>query len=254
MNLSLNRDLLSFALSSVPIGLSIWNPIARRFSWTQAQALLHDLDLNRFDGRLESFLASVHDDDVNTLNRFFLDAPGQQQDCPIRVYRVVHQNQSVHWIQISTCWRSRFALFIVAQDITEHRMLGTTVITQAWQQTFLLDEMANITFSLGGNHKIAACSQAAQFYLGINHRDLLGRPIFDFVHSDDRDLVLNLVQILNDQTQRLPNVRVLLNAGRDGWFEFCWLGSWRTQSGILLLKPQEQDVLQTDRNRLTPAP
>ena len=92
----------------------------------------------------------------------------------------------------------------------------------------------------------SACSQAAQFHLGIDRSDLLGRSILDFVHIDDRDVVLRLIQCLNEQTQRLPNVRVHLNAGRHEWFEFCWLGSWRTKSGILLLKPQEHPVLQTD--------
>ena len=246
MNSILNRDLLSFALSSVPIGLSIWNPISRRFTCTRLQANLHNLDLNTFDGRLESFLNTVHFDDAHALHHFFLNASGQEPGFPIRNYRVVHQNQSVHWIQISTHWRSRSALFIVAQDITENRSLGTTVITQAWQQTFLFEEMDQIAFSLGGTHKISACSQVAQFYLGIDRSDLLGRSILDFVHLDDRDVVLRLIQILNEQTQRLPNVRVHLNAGRSDWFEFRWLGSWRTKSGILLLKPQEHPVLQTD--------
>ena len=246
MNPSLNRALLSFALSSVQIGLSIWDPIAQRFTWNQLQANLHDLDLNRFDGRLESFLASIHSDDVNALNSFFLNSPRWQQDSPIQTYRVVHQNQSIHWIQISTCWQSPSALFIVAQDITEERRLGTTLITQTWQQNFLFEEIAHMAFSLGGKHRISNCSKAAQAYLGIEHRNLLGRSIFDFVHSDDRDLVLKLIQNLNDQTHRLSNIRVHRNDERPGCFEFCWFGSWRTKSGILLLKTQEHSVLQND--------
>ena len=254
MNPILNRALLSFALSSVQIGLSIWNPIAQRFTWTKLQANLHDLDLNRFDGRLESFLASIHCDDVNTLNSFFLNSQNQQQDLPIHTYRVVHQDQSIHWIRISTCWQSPSALFIVAQDITEERQLGTMVITQTWQQNFLFQEIAHLAFSLGGNHRISNCSKAAQAYLGIEHRHLLGRSIFDFVHSDDRNLVLHLIQNLNDETQRLPNIRVHLNAERSGWFDFCWFGSWRTKSGILLLKPQEHSILQTDYSNPMLAP
>jgi PAS domain-containing protein len=246
MNPILNRALLSFALSSVQIGLSIWNPITQRFTWNKLQANLHDLDLNRFDGRLESFLASIHSDDVNALNCFFVNSPERQQDPPIHIYRVVHQNLSIHWIRVSTCWKSPSALFIVAQDITEERLLGTTVITQTWQQNFLFEEIAHIAFSLGGKHRISNCSKAAQSYLGIEHRNLLGRSVFDFVHSDDRDLVLHLIQNLNDQTQRLPNIRVHHNAEKSGWFEFFWFGSWRTKSGILLLKHQEHPILQTD--------
>ena len=245
MNSILNRELLNFALSSVPIGLSIWDPITQRFTWTKVQANLHDLDSNTFDGRLESFLASIHSDDVNALNCFFMNAPGQQHDCPIQTYRVIHQNQSIHWIQIFTSWQSTSALFIVAQDITEQRMLGTTVITQAWQLNFLFEEVAHILFSIGGNYAISNCSKAAQFYLGIEHYQLVGRSIFDFVHSDDQDLVLNLIQNLNDQTQRLPNIRVYRNDEQSGWFELFWFGSWRTNSGILLLKPQEHSDLQT---------
>jgi len=254
MNPILNRALLSFALSSVQIGLSIWNPIAQRFTWNKLQANLHDLDLNRFDGRLESFLASIHSDDVNALNCFFLNSPEQQQDPPTHIYRVVHQNLSIHWIRISTCWKSPSALFIVAQDITEERLLGTTVITQTWQQKFLFEEIAHIAFSLGGKHRISNCSKAAQSYLGIEHRNLLGRSVFDFVHSDDRDLVLHLIQNLDDETQRLPNIRVHHNAEKSGWFEFFWFGSWRTKSGILLLKHQEHPILQTDYSNPMLAP
>ena len=246
MNHILNTELLSFALSSVPIGLSIWNPTTQRFKWTKLQANLHGVDLNTFDGRLASLLAVIHRDDVHALSEFFLNTPEDKQDCPIRTYRVVHPNHSVRWVQTSTCWRSRSALFIVAQDITENRMLGTTVIAQALQQTFLFEEISHIAFSLGGTHRISNCSQAAQFHLGIDRYHLLGRSIFDFIHSDDRNLVLHLIQILNEQTQRLPNIRVHLNAECSGWFEFCWFGSWRTQSGILLLKPQKHAGIQTD--------
>lgn len=140
----------------------------------------------------------------------------------------------------------RSALFIVAQDITESRMLGTTVITQAWQHSFLFEEMDHIAFSLGGSYRISNCSQAAQLYLGVEHRLLLGQSILDFVHPDDRDIVLRLIQNLNEYTQRLSNVRVHLNTGQSGWFEFCWFGSWRSNSGTLLLKPQKQPVLQTN--------
>ena len=240
MNHILNTELLSFALSSVPIGLSIWNPTTQRFKWTKLHANLHGVDLNTFDGRLASLLAVIHRDDVCILNEFFLNTSGDKQDCPIRTYRVVHPNHSVRWIQTSTCWRSRSALFIVAHDITEKRSLGTIAMTQVWQQNFLFQEMTHMAFSLEMRHRIRNCSDATQFYLGLEHYQLLGRSILDFVHADDRNLVLHLVQMMNDQTQRLANIRVHLSAGRSGWFEFCWFGSWRTQSGILLLKPQEQ--------------
>ena len=146
MNSILNRDLLSFALSSVPIELSIWNPISQRFTCTRLQANLHDLDLNTFDGRLESFLNTVHFDDAHALHHFFLNASGQEPGFPVRNYRVVHQNRSVHWIQISTCWRSRSALLIAAQDITENRSLGTTVIRQAWQRLSCLRRLTRLLF------------------------------------------------------------------------------------------------------------
>ena len=99
MNPMFDLDLLSFALSSMPFSLSIWNPRLRSFIWTEAQATIHGLNLSQFDGRLESFLQAIHSHDIEFVRNFFTDIEYPEPDIGLRLYRILDVDDHVRWIQ-----------------------------------------------------------------------------------------------------------------------------------------------------------
>ena len=248
MNPMFNLDLLSFALSSIPFGLSIWNPRLQSFIWTEAQATIHGLNLNQFDGHLESFLQAIHPHDVEFVRDFFTDIEYPEPDIGLRPYRILDGNGHVRWIQIHFHWMDDPYLLTTAQDVTEDRNIGSALIQANFQRRFWLNHSQDFILILNDDRSIQECSQACCILLGQDMRVLIGRLIGDFIYPDDRAIVSQLLQDCDNQPKSLMGVRIHILDLAVGWFNLWWQGDRERRQGTLFLKPQ-QEMIQRSRSR-----
>jgi PAS domain-containing protein len=247
MNLELNRDLLNFALSSIPFGLALWNPNTHHLIWSDTQAELHGLLLTEFDGSLNAFLQTLHPEDVPYIRDFLVQAQYNQPiDIPLRPYRVSTLDQPVRWIQMNAFPFSSDCLLITTQDVTESRNLGSVVIQENFQKRFWLAHTQDMIFMLSADGStICDCSHAAALLLGQDSMQVIGRSFFDFVYSDHRPIVNHLLQD-TIQGQVLADVRIEISARRSQYFDLRWLSA--RQGGCLILQLQ-RDLVICDRSR-----
>jgi PAS domain-containing protein len=252
MNPMFNLDLLSFALSSIPFGLSIWNPKLRSFIWTEAQATIHGLHLNQFDGRLESFLQTIHPHDVEFVRDFFTDIEYPEPDIGLRPYRILDGNGHTRWIQIHFHWIDDPYLLITAQDVTEDRNICSAFIQANFQRRFWLDHSQDFILILHDDRSIQECSQACFILLGTDA--VIRRPIGDFIYSDDRAIVSQLLQDCDNQPKSLLGVRIHILDLAVGWFNLWWQGDRERRQGTLLLKPQQQMIQRSPSRRARRTP
>ena len=252
MNPMFNLDLLSFALSSIPFGLSIWNPKLRSFIWTEAQAIIHGLHLNQFDGRLESFLQAIHPHDVEFVRDFFTDIAYPEPDIGLRPYSILDGNGHTRWIQIHFHWMDDLHLLITAQDVTEERNIGATLIQANFQRRFWLDHSQDFILILNDDRAIQECSQACFIMLGTDK--VMGRPIHDFIYLDDRAIVSQLLQDCDNQPKSLLGIRIHILDLAVGWFNLWWQGDCERRQGTLFLKPQQQMIQRSPSRRARRTP
>ena len=249
-----NLDLLNFALSSIPFGLSIWNPRLRSFIWTEAQATIHGLNLTQFDGRLESFLKTIHPHDVEFVRHFFTDIEYPEPDIGLRPYRILDDDNHVRWIQIHFHWIDDPYLLITAQDITEDRNIGSALIQANFQKRFWLNQSQDFILILNDDRSIQECSQACFILFG-QTGGVVGRSIGDFIHPDDWATVSQLLHDCDNQPKALIGIRIHTLERAVGWFNLWWQGDRERRHGTLFLKPQQEIIPQTRsrRPRRTPS-
>jgi PAS domain-containing protein len=253
MNPEFNSELLNFALSSIPFGLAIWNPNTQRLTWSDTQAELHGLLLSEFDGTLNTFLHTLHPDDVSFVRDFLIQAQPIEHpiDIPLRPYRILQQNQPIRWIQMNAFSFSRDCFLLTTQDVTEFRNLGSVVIQENFQKRFWLTHTQDIIFMLSTEDgTIRDCSQAAALLLGQDAFAIIGRSFFEFVHLDHRPIVAHLLQN-TAHAQILADVRIEISTRRARWFDLHWLSA--IQGGCLILKPQ-LEFASGDRSRRSRLP
>jgi PAS domain-containing protein len=241
MNPVFDRELLNFALSSIPFGLAIWNPKAQFFQWSDTQAELHGLHLMQFDGGLSTFLNLIHPLDVEFIREFLMHPEAHTPGIPLRPYRILEDNGRVRWLQMHAHSIDHGCLLLTTQEVTDERNLGSVLIQINVQKRFWLAHTQDVVFILNSDRFILECSQSALMLFTRDRSELIGRSILDFIHLDDRPIVAHLLQETEQQTDPLIDIRLLLGEGWSKWCDLWWHGAPQG-GGCLILQPQQQSL------------
>ncbi|MDA0867351.1 MAG: diguanylate cyclase [Cyanobacteria bacterium] len=92
-----DADHLRYALEGASVGMWDWDLITQKITWSQQQEYLLGMDPGSFDGQNSTFLQCIHPEDRQRVDDHHRMA--QQLREPIQLeFRVIHSNQSVHWL------------------------------------------------------------------------------------------------------------------------------------------------------------
>jgi PAS domain-containing protein len=241
MNPVFDRELLNFAISSIPFGLAIWNPKSQFLHWSDTQAELHGLHLMQFDGSLSAFLNLIHPLDVEFMREFLTQSEAHEPDLPLRPYRILEDDGRIRWLQMHAHSIDHGCLLLTTQEVTDERNLGSVLIQINLQKRFWLAHTQDVVFILNGNRFILECSQSALMLFTRDRSELIGRSILDLIHLDDRPIVAHLLQETEQQTDPLIDIRLLLGEGWSKWADLWWHGA-QQGGGCLILQPQQQTL------------
>ncbi|HAX74523.1 MAG TPA: hypothetical protein DCY88_01475, partial [Cyanobacteria bacterium UBA11372] len=93
-----NAEQLGMALSAARMGMWDWNLVTGEVKWSPEHALLFGLEPGTFDGKYETFDASVHPEDRESLNQAIEQAL-QTKSIYQHEFRVIWPDGSIHWVE-----------------------------------------------------------------------------------------------------------------------------------------------------------
>ena len=93
-----NAEQLRMALSAARMGMWDWNLVTGEVKWSPEHALLFGLEPGTFDGKYETFDASVHPEDRQSLNQAIEQAL-QTKSIYQHEFRVIWPDGSIHWVE-----------------------------------------------------------------------------------------------------------------------------------------------------------
>ena len=92
-----DTDHLRYALEGAAVGIWDWDLMTQKITWSHQQEDLLGLAPDHFDGRYDTFLQCIHPEDREQVHHHYDAAQKLRQ--PIQIeFRVIHRNQSVHWL------------------------------------------------------------------------------------------------------------------------------------------------------------
>jgi PAS domain S-box-containing protein len=113
-----SRESMQLAQQSVGIGIWAWDLETGALEWSDEIRRMHGFVADTFDGRYESWMQSIHDEDRARVHDSITEALAARGEYDVQ-YRVIFADKSIHWLEA----RGRT---IVIGD-TPVRMLGVAM-------------------------------------------------------------------------------------------------------------------------------
>jgi PAS domain S-box-containing protein len=159
---------------------------------------------------LESWADNIHPDDRHRFLREFQAALQGQRKFTTE-YRLRRVDGQYRWLLDTVVPRyaadERFAGFIgIAVDITDRRNAEEALRRGEGRLRMLTDNMADCISQLDANQRLIYISPSAERVYGYALRSLLGRSLYDLVHSEDGPRLYH--QVVMSIELRLPSVRL----------------------------------------------
>jgi len=202
------------ALSAADVGVWDWTVSTGELAWDATIARLHGVDLDAFDGTMESFLARVHPDDLEGLEHAIETAVGAGGSF-MTEFRVVWPDGDTRWIQ------GRGAA-LTGSDGRTVRMLGlgmdTTELRSQRERAGRSIELATDGLVIiERDWTISYVNPAAGRILGRDPAAVLGVNFWDSFPDADGTVFW---QELHNSAAKLEPTRFRVHDPRlDAWFE-----------------------------------
>lgn len=139
------------------------------------------------------------------------------------IFRHIKKSGDIIDVQVagnSIVFEGESARLVLALDVTEK--LSAQVALKGSEQRFkaLIQDGSDLIGILDGKGDYLYVNQTSQRILGILEKDFVGKNAFDFIHEDDRQLVLAEFGRLADQKSiKIPAFRFINGDGQYRWIE-----------------------------------
>ncbi len=167
---------LDIALDAADVGSYDWHVRTGHLDWDDRLFRLLDVDAATFDGRMETFFARLHPDDVAPMGAAMERAVRDVGELQT-VYRIVTRDGSIRWLEA----RGRA---LPGADGETERLVGVAVDVTDRQQgraraEQTLEDMADAFFQLDGDGRFRYLNRQAEVLLERSRHDLLGRSLWE---------------------------------------------------------------------------
>ncbi|MCW2607203.1 MAG: Histidine kinase [Frankiales bacterium] len=167
---------LDIALDAADVGSYDWHVRTGHLDWDERLFRLLDVDAATFDGRMETFFARLHPDDVAPMDEAMSRAVREVGELQT-VYRVVTRDGSTRWLEA----RGRA---LPGADGTTERLVGVAVDVTDRQEgraraERTLELMADAFFLLDDDWRFRYLNREAEHLLALSRHELLGRSVWE---------------------------------------------------------------------------
>ncbi|MBV8885777.1 MAG: response regulator [Chroococcidiopsidaceae cyanobacterium CP_BM_RX_35] len=267
--LSKSNDRLNIALDAAALGLWDWNLLTNKVTWTEHHARLWGMSPETFDGTYATFEQRVHPEDRATISQTVKDAITQNGNYAAE-YRVIWQDNSVHWIaakgRVFYDEQGQAVRMVgIVQDITAQKQADQERETLLFELATVLQKL-NFHFEnspLGviewdAEFRVSRWSKEAERIFGWQTEEVIGKHWSDwqFIYAEDVERVTKEIALLESCTSQLTLYN--RNYAKDGSIIHCeWYNSaLLDESGNLVsilslaLNVSERIRLEQERERL----
>ncbi|MBX3405202.1 MAG: PAS domain S-box protein [Phycisphaeraceae bacterium] len=159
--------------------------------WSRETCRIFGLAPEQFDGRVETFFAMVHPDDVEQVRRAGEDAKAGKREYEIE-HRIIRADGAVRWVHE----RARIErddegnplrMIGVCQDITERREAEARVRQSEAQYRMIVETCQEGVWLVGSDWRTTFVNQRMAQMLGRTPEEMLGRTVLDFMPDDERE-------------------------------------------------------------------
>jgi PAS domain S-box-containing protein len=92
------KESMRLAQEYVGVGIWEWDLQTGELAWSEEIRRLHGVESEKFDGRYESWMESIHPEDRQDVHRAIAGAIAKKSEYEVQ-YRAVHPDRSVHWLE-----------------------------------------------------------------------------------------------------------------------------------------------------------
>jgi PAS domain S-box-containing protein len=125
-----SKESMQLAQQHVGVGIWEWDLQSGALEWSEEIRRLHGMGVEGFDGKYESWMESIHQEDRDRVHRSITDAIARSAEYEVQ-YRAVFPDRSVHWLEA----RGRtiviggrpVRILGVAMDVTSRKLAEDTL-------------------------------------------------------------------------------------------------------------------------------
>ena len=185
--------ILSMAEKVAKLGSWRWNPNTNEVQWSDNMCRLYGIKPSDFDPTFDYASHFTHPDDIDIVEKYVNSLLNEKCQPPPPEYRIITPKNEILWVQGSSQ-----VLLDDKGNIKE--ILGTMQDITARKKT---EEEFFQIFSMSLDMLCVADINTATFLrvnpafthiLGYSDQELLERPFFDFIHPDDIDTTVSVVE------------------------------------------------------------
>ncbi len=170
------------ALKASRVGMWDWDIVANQLTWSEQNKALFGWPPNATVS-YQSFLAAVHPDDRQRVDRLHSRALGDHEEFRTE-YRVIWPDGSIHWLADRACCicnaRGKVVHMIGATiDITDLKLIETRAREAEMRNHMILESITDAFGSLDAAGRYLYVNQRMEEYSGQSREELLGKSIWE---------------------------------------------------------------------------
>ncbi len=180
------------------------------------------------------FLDLVHPDDRGMIAERYQKRLKGEDIPPIYQFRFFDKRGQVKWVEVNSAliaWKGRPATLSFLSDFNE-RKRAEEALRESEEKYRLLSENAGDAILVAQEGKMRFVNPKAREYLGYSEQELTSRPFLEFIHPEDREMVMDrhLKRLRGEQVPQVYPFRIVSKGGKVRWVEIhavviAWQGA-----------------------------
>jgi len=206
------------------IGSWEWNAADNSEIWSEELYRICGLEPNSFRPTLQSFMELLHPDDVQTVSRYIQKASADHQpfECDYRIIRPDGLTRTLHArCRVVLDEDGQLARMVgTAQDITDRKAAEEIVKRSERRLQTIIDAEPACVKLVAPDGLLLDMNRSGLKMLGVeNLADIIGRPVINCVHPDDRSRYLEMHRAAVRGSSGRLEFRTIGPTGQERWVD-----------------------------------
>jgi two-component system cell cycle sensor histidine kinase/response regulator CckA len=169
------------------------------------------------------FLDIIHPEDRDMVRERYRQKMNGETTATRHAYRTIHKSGRIRWIEVGSVlieWEGRPATLNLITDITE-RKRTEEALRESEEIYRSLIENANEAILVAQDGWLVFFNRLTTGMIGYSGEELISRPFIEFIHPDDRDMVIDrhVRRMKGEEIPRIYSFRIVCRDGDAKWVE-----------------------------------
>jgi PAS domain S-box-containing protein len=189
----MSQDRLSLALEGASDGLWDWDLVTNEVYLSPRWKGMLGYEDEELAGSFETWERLVHPEDLERAKVSIQDYLAGKSDQYEAEFRMLHKDGSERIIlsrggAIRDDTSGEYVRFVGTHvDLTERKRLEAALVQSKAQLQGFVDVTADLVSQVDAEGTLIFVNRAAERIFGLSPEECIGRPAFDFIHTDDRE-------------------------------------------------------------------